>query len=524
VVHESSTTTNFDIPFVNDGFLEFDSGNVQFRGTYSGRGGVAARNGAKTNLPITNTANAPERLLAFGNGSEILAHYNTATGELIFLKDLSALAGGLVKLIGPDGATIVAAGGGNIVAAGGGNIVAAGGLNLIGADGASILSHNGGALTVASIRIDANASMVANNGLIKTDGLAGLVANGTASILSHNGGTILVNNGGNLIGADGATIISRDGAGIIVNGGNVISTDGAGVISTDGAGITANGGSILSHNGGALGGNGTFTGTGFIQGGGMLRPGNSPGIMTWVGNLTVQSGGLLEIEIGGTTAGTQHDRVNVSGTFTMNGSLSVRFVNGYGNVQPSDFFDIATAGSPITTTLAGTRVNVFGSNGSLELQLVNGGKTLRLTNYQSSGPITFSSWANSYGLTGAAAAMTADPNNNGNPNLLDYALGLDPTVGGSTGIMSGVVEQNGQKFQTLSYTRPTGNATRTDITYTPERATSLVLANWSSSAADVVTYGVTPGPGSLETVTVRSTHPISSTNREFLRLSVTLNP
>jgi hypothetical protein len=39
-------------------------------------------------------------------------------------------------------------------------------------------------------------------------------------------------------------------------------------------------------------------------------------------------------------------------------------------------------------------------NGSFEVQLVNGGKTLRLANYQTIGPITFSSWASSYGLSG----------------------------------------------------------------------------------------------------------------------------
>jgi hypothetical protein len=69
---------------------------------------------------------------------------------------------------------------------------------------------------------------------------------------------------------------------------------------------------VLSHSGGTFGGGGTFQGPGIIENGGRLTPGDGVGTLTWTGNLNVQSGGLVEIEIGGTTAGTQHDRLNVS--------------------------------------------------------------------------------------------------------------------------------------------------------------------------------------------------------------------
>lgn len=297
-----------------------------------------------------------------------------------------------------------------------------------------------------------------------------------------------------------------------------------GIITVEAGGnaTAQNGGQIVAESGGVLTGAGTFTGPGRIQSGGAMMP---AGRLTWTGNLTFESGSLLDVEIAGATAGTQHDVVNVSGALAMNGMLNIRFVNGFGNVQPAATFDVVTAGSPITTALNGSRVAVFGTNGSFEVQLVNGGNTLRLANYQSTGPITFSSWASNYGLTGANAAWSADPNNNGLSNLLEYALGLDPTAhGGSLGTSTGTVEENGQEYLTLSYTRPTGTEARTDITYTPQRASSLTLRNWSSAAADVVPHAITSGPGSLETVTVRSTHPLSITNREFLRLNVTLNP
>lgn len=79
--------------------------------------------------------------------------------------------------------------------------------------------------------------------------------------------------------------------------------------------------------------------------------------MTWTGNLAVESGGLLDIDIAGTTAGTQYDVVNVSGTFTMTGTLRVQLLDGFVNtVQSTDVFDILTAGSPISSAIAGTRV------------------------------------------------------------------------------------------------------------------------------------------------------------------------
>lgn len=292
---------------------------------------------------------------------------------------------------------------------------------------------------------------------------------------------------------------------------------------SSGANVKAiGGGSIIAHANGVIMGTGTFTGPGVIENGGSLVPGNTVGTLTWNGNLDLQSGGLLEFEIGGVTPGTQYDRVNVSGAFTMNGSFSVRMLNGFGStVQPTDVFDIVVAGSPITTGLAGTRVAAAGSYGSFEVQLVNGGNALRLTDFQVVAP-TFSNWATRFNLSGADAEPLADPNGNSNPNLLDYALGLDPTVGGPTGITTGTVEENGQKYLTLSYTKPTGAEAPTDIIYQPERATNLTLADWSYSVADIVPSSVTPGPGNLETVTVRSTHPFAATTREFLRLKVTL--
>jgi hypothetical protein len=60
----------------------------------------------------------------------------------------------------------------------------------------------------------------------------------------------------------------------------------------------------------------------------------------------------------------------------------------------------------------------------------------------------------------------------------------------------------------------------TDVVYTPERATALQNPPWSK---DVITHTTVFDPAtSMQTVTVRSTHPMSEGNKESLHLKVTL--
>ena len=59
-----------------------------------------------------------------------------------------------------------------------------------------------------------------------------------------------------------------------------------------------------------------------------IAPGNSPGILN-VGDLDLQSGAMLAIEIGGPLVGTDYDQLNVTGTVTLAGDLQVVLLNAY---------------------------------------------------------------------------------------------------------------------------------------------------------------------------------------------------
>lgn len=77
---------------------------------------------------------------------------------------------------------------------------------------------------------------------------------------------------------------------------------------------------------------GTLAGTGTVGAvtltAGTLAPGNSPGILN-TGNLSIGAGASFAVEIGGPTAGTDHDQANVTGTVTLAGTLSLALIGGY---------------------------------------------------------------------------------------------------------------------------------------------------------------------------------------------------
>ena len=94
--------------------------------------------------------------------------------------------------------------------------------------------------------------------------------------------------------------------------------------------------------GGTLGGVGTV-GAITVNSGGTLAPGSSPGILN-AGNTTLELGSTLGIEIDGASLATGYDQLNVGGTVSLAGLLSITM----GSFTPADgdlFFILANDGT-----------------------------------------------------------------------------------------------------------------------------------------------------------------------------------
>jgi len=102
---------------------------------------------------------------------------------------------------------------------------------------------------------------------------------------------------------------------------------------------------------------GVLSGTGEISGdvtvdGAIIDAGQSPGLLTFHGNLDLVGGTELRFEIGGTIAGSEHDQLDVLGIATIESStlFGLDYYGGY-TAGAGDFFDLLVADEIIAAPL-----------------------------------------------------------------------------------------------------------------------------------------------------------------------------
>lgn len=240
-----------------------------------------------------------------------------------------------------------------------------------GSHGDVTVSGAGTRLTVKQrLNIDPEASgLVSVSDGAKLDfrtGLIHLAGNERQGILEAKGagttvtgGDYLVQTGGVIHVSDGASLsAAADSSSEIIGGGAFFSgnargsfaalelSEGASLALTDSSQVSAT--SLVVTNSSvtvsvssrlvsptiSIGNGGTLGGGGIVQGnialeGGAIRPGNSPGLLTIEGDLTL-NGGRIVMEIAGSTAGVEHDRLVVTGNVDLSGgSIELAFIDGF---------------------------------------------------------------------------------------------------------------------------------------------------------------------------------------------------
>ncbi|MBK9019841.1 MAG: hypothetical protein IPL72_07480 [Sulfuritalea sp.] len=284
----NAASTTLGGSLVNEGTFNVTTGNV----TVSG--GVSSLSGAITV--------APGRTLdVAGTGLDWQGGTLAGTGTYNLTGGLSISGSGARVLNGPT-FTI-----NNLSLPGGSLDVQAGTLNLTGAastSAGSTLLVSGGSFT--------------STGTLANAGTFSKSSAGTTTIAAafSNAGTVNAN------------------AGVLDFTGGYVQS--AGQVMLGGGALAGN----LTLNGGTLGGAGTLTGN-LVNTSGIVAPGNSPGLLTVAGDYTQGAGGQLNIELGGTVAGTGYDRLAVTGTATLDGALNVSYIGPY-VASPGDIFDVAT--------------------------------------------------------------------------------------------------------------------------------------------------------------------------------------
>ncbi len=319
-------TTNFY--FSNDNTFV---GKVQLnRGTIT----VAANDslGAATN-----------QLVMDGNGNSTAGDLQFAN-SMTFTHSISTITSGYTNPIGTNGNNVTFTG----------NISGSGGLTKIG-NGTLTLSGTQsytGATSVKGGTLEIDSALSTSSGVtVNTGGTLNVVGTVSGHPTTVSGGTVTVSATGTL-----------SNSALTVNSGNVVISGNLSGSTTTVSGGTfeVDAGSTVTNSPITVGGTGTLTGGGIVgtatlNSGGTFAPGlNGPGFMSVGGNLNLNSGSHLALDLNGTIGASQYDQVlvaNTGTTVTLGGDLQLSL--GYTPAVNDVFYIIINqSGSAINGTFS----------------------------------------------------------------------------------------------------------------------------------------------------------------------------
>lgn len=215
-----------------------------------------------------------------------------------------------------------------------------------------------------------------------------------------------------------------------VNGG-LVNLGGSGIDS-----FTLKATNLNATNGAVIEGNGTIEAIVTITAG-TVRPGNSAGQIAIDGDLTLETGATLEMEIGGSA----HDKIIQGGGTAgtgLGGILTLSTIDDFDDkVLYSSTYEILSSDLPLTGSFtnvaSGGRVATLGGKGSFRVDYGTGSAApnkIILSDYQANiVPKSFSQWLEEQEVDSFESGAEDDPNEDGIVNLEAYFRGI-PALGG----------------------------------------------------------------------------------------------
>ncbi|MCP5283267.1 MAG: hypothetical protein H6933_00045 [Burkholderiaceae bacterium] len=333
--------------------------------------------------PDSNPIQRGAEMLISGEGSGLVVSGNIDLQGLALSSQVEVSEGGRLEAGGRLRIGYSGTGGGfeqrgrsRLEVLGSGSRLAVGGALEVGEkDGATVRAAEGAVVSAGSIRLGTSStgsSYAASEGLLDIGASVG-ASPVSAGFVDTAGGITFGRTGSlrfnhsdevHVFGVALRSINAGDGRLEHHAGTTVLAADNAaftgatrvygGTLAVDGVLGSA---SVVVDGGAALGGSGRLLGTLVVREGGSLLPGRSPGVLAIEGDLQMDPDSTLVLEIGGTAAGAEHDRLVVQGDVGLAGAtLALAFIDGFSPLAGQRFSLLDVAGSfvaPAQVTVSG---------------------------------------------------------------------------------------------------------------------------------------------------------------------------